>query len=66
VRQGLRCPAFLARRRQLTFAGVMLFSLPKGFKSRQGRSSDFFAQRAPEGGRPSPLGRKPVSGHPRV
>jgi hypothetical protein len=60
VRQRLQGPAFLARhrthpqaftlRRQLTFARVILLVLQKGFKSLQGRLSDFFAQLAAEEG----------------
>jgi hypothetical protein len=57
VRQRLRCPQFLARhrtqahaftrRRQLTFARVILLVLHKGVKSLQGRLAQFFAGLAP-------------------
>ena len=59
VRPRLCCPAFLARhrshpqaftrRRQLTFARVMLFILQKGIRSLQGRLMDFFERLAAEG-----------------
>jgi hypothetical protein len=58
VRQRLRCPAFLARhrshpyaftrRRQLTFARVILLVLQKGLKSLQSRLAEFFEGLAAE------------------